>query len=170
MIFATSYFEGSLQAYPTSSHATVDLVRSALGHIRNRSMLLGWIPSEAAWLQTKETRSHYDVFVALIYIAQNIVHVPNVISVRLASGVSSLPAAPAGAAYSLTLFWSTDQPDKVYAHRSLASQRINVREDLGWNEHAKLKLIQFHQYPSEQYHEVELCDDTDVLRQGGSDG
>ena len=27
-----------------------------------------------------------------------------------------------------------------------------------------------HQYLSEQYHEVELCDDSDVLRQGGSDG
>ena len=48
--------------------------------------------------------------------------------------------------------------------------RVNVREDLGWNEHSKLKIIQFHQYPSERCHDVELCDDTDVLRQGGGDG
>ena len=57
----------------------------------------------------------------------------------------------------------------MYAHRSLGCHRLNVREDLGWNEHSKLKLLQFHQYPVNQVHEVELYDDSDVLRQGGSD-
>ncbi len=73
-------------------------------HIRNRSILLGWIQSGVAWLQTKETRAYYGVFVALLYMAQNLVRIPNVITVRLASGVSSLPPAPIGTSYSMTLF------------------------------------------------------------------
>ena len=145
MIFATFFFDGSLQAFPTYSHATIKLVRKALEHIRSRSVLLGWIPHGAGWRQTKETKDYNDVFVALLYIAQNLVRVPNVITVRLASGVKSIPSAPSGASYSLTLFWSVEHPSKVYAHRSLGCHRLNVREDLGWSDHSRLKIIQFHQ-------------------------
>ena len=83
MIFATFFIVGSLQAFPTYPHATIKLVRNALEHIRNRSILLGWIQSGVAWLQTKETRAYYDVFVALLFMAQNLVRVPNVITARL---------------------------------------------------------------------------------------
>ena len=114
MIFATFFFDGSLQAFPTYPHATINMVRNALEHIRNRRILLGWIQSGVAWIQTKETKSYYDVFVA----------------VRLASGAKYLPPAPTGASYALTLVWSIEQPAKVYAHRSIGFHRINVREDL----------------------------------------
>ena len=70
----------------------------------------------------------------------------------------------------MTLFWSVERPSKVYAHRSMGQASINVREDLGWMEHALLKIIQMHQYPTHQVQEVELYDDQDVLRQGGGDG
>ena len=110
MIFATFFLDGSLEAFPTYPHTTVMMVRNALEHIRNRSILLGWIQSGVAWLQTKETRAYYDVFVALLYMAQNLVRVPNVITVRLASGVKALPPAPTGASYALTIFWSIEQP------------------------------------------------------------
>ena len=104
MIFATFFIDGSLDAFPTYPHTTIKMVRNALEHIRNRSILLGWIQSGVAWIQTKETRAYYDVFVALLYMAQNLVRIPNVITTRLASGVSSLPPAPIGTSYSVTLF------------------------------------------------------------------
>ena len=92
MIFATFFFDDSLQAYPTQSHDTVKLVRKALEHVRSRRVLLGGISDVAGWRLTKETKDYNDVFVALLYIAQNLVRVPNVIAVRLASGVKSIPS------------------------------------------------------------------------------
>ena len=70
MIFATFFMDDSLQAFPTYPHATIKLVRKALEHIRNRSVLLGWIQSGVAWLQTRETQAYNDVCVALLYMAQ----------------------------------------------------------------------------------------------------
>ena len=106
----------------------------------------------------------------MLYIAQNIVRVPNILTVRLSSGTKSIPAAPYGAAYSLTPHRSIAKPSKVYAHRYRADHGLNVREDIGWNDHSQLKLIQFHQFPASYAQEVELDHDHEVLRQGGSDG
>ena len=95
---------------------------------------------------------------------------PNVLTIRLASGVKALPAAPSEASYSLTLPWSTDKPSRVYAHRSLACHPLQAKRDLNWNDHSTLKLIQFHQYPLGYVHDAEHYDEGDVLRQGGGDG
>ena len=119
---------------------------------------------------TKETKKYYDVYTAPIYMAQNIVRIPNIITIRPASGTKSVSPAPPGAAYSLTLYWSVDKPSRVFAHRSLGCHQLNVREDLGREDHPQLKILQFHQYPASQMQEVELFDDYDVLRQGGTDG
>ena len=96
MIFATFFFDGSLQAFPTYPHTTIQMARHALEHIRNRSVLLGWIQSGVAWLQTRETKAYNDVVVALLYIAQNLAWVPNVTTGRLASGVKSEPPGHLG--------------------------------------------------------------------------
>ena len=119
---------------------------------------------------TKETRAYWHVFVALLFIAQNIVKLPHVLTARLASGVKSLPTSPFGTVATLTLFWSSDRPSKVYAHRASVLQAINMREDLGWTDHSCLKLVQFHQYHAAQVRDVELFDDHGVLRQSGGDG
>ena len=121
-------------------------------------------------MMTEETKKYYDVYTTLIYMAQNIVRIPNIITIRLASGIKSVPLAPPGTAYSLTLYWSVDKPSRVFAHRSLGCHQLNVREDLGREDHPQLKILQFHQYPTHQMQEVELFDDYDVLRQGGTDG
>ena len=130
-------------------------------------MLLGWIRSGDRWTLTKGTGNFYDVFIALLHIAQNVVRVPHVLTIRLASGVKSLRPAPSDPSYSLTLFWSMDKPSRVFAHRSLSCNQLSARGDLNWNDHSVLKLIQFRQYPFNQVQEVELFDDHDVLRQGG---
>ena len=95
---------------------------------------------------------------------------PNVLTIRLASGVKTIPAAPHGTVSILTLFWSTTRPSKVYAHRSNGSDSLSISRDLGWSNHMDLKIIQFHQYTISQVKEVEIFDDYDVLRQGGGDG
>ena len=107
--------------------------------IRNRSILLGWIMQGDAWIFTRETRQFWDVLIALLFIAQNVVKLSNVLTFRLASGVKSLPPAPSGTIAMLTLFWSTEQISKVYAHKTQGSQSLNVREDLGWTDHTLLK-------------------------------
>ena len=68
---------------------------------------------------------------------------------------------------SLTLYWSIAKPSTVYAHQSQGQQRINVREDLGWNEPDQLKVMQSHQYPVARVHDIELADDSNMVRQGG---
>ena len=83
---------------------------------------------------------------------------------------SPFPAPPTGTVHVLTLYWSVEQPSRVYAHRSNGAQGLNVREDLGPTDHTQLKVIQLHQYPAHQALEAEMYDDHDVLRQGGGDG
>ena len=70
MIFATFFFDGTLQAFPTYPHATIKLVRTAMEHIRNRSVLLGWIQFGVAWRHTRETKAYNNVFVALLHSAE----------------------------------------------------------------------------------------------------
>ena len=131
---------------------------------------MGWIHHHETWTFTKETRAYWDVFIALLFISHNIVRLPHVLTVRLASGVKALPTAPIGTIATLTLFWLSDRPSKVYAHRASGPQAINIRKDLGWTDHPCLKLVQFHQYHVAQVQDVELFDDHDVLRQSGGDG
>ena len=50
MILATPFLDGALQSFPTYPHATIQVVRDATEHIRNRSVLLGWLQSGVAWL------------------------------------------------------------------------------------------------------------------------
>ena len=136
-------------------------------HIRNRSVLLGWIQREHTWILTEETRSYWEVFIALLYVAQNIVRISNVLTVRLASGVKSIPPPPMGTSSSMALYLTTERPSRVYAHRSVGQSGLNVREDLGLTDHTTIKTVQFHQYPTVQVQDVELYDEHDVLRQGG---
>ena len=42
MIFATFYFDDTLQSFPMRSHGSIQLVRRAMEHIETRSVLLGW--------------------------------------------------------------------------------------------------------------------------------
>ena len=133
MIFATFYFDETLQAFPASSNTAIQLVRNAMEAIHTRSVFLGWIRSGDKWILTKETANFYDVFIALLHIAQNVVRVPHVLTIRLSSGIKPLPPAPSSASYSLTLFWSMGKPSRVYAHRSLACNNLSARSDLGWS-------------------------------------
>ena len=75
-----------------------------------------------------------------------------------------------GTVSTLTLFWSTGRPSKVYAHRSSSPHILCLCTDLCWNDHTLLNIVQFHQYPSYQVPAVVVFDDYDVLRQGGGAG
>ena len=133
MIFATfhpdtPYGDDGGGAYGTSAigmyavryqdHPAIQLVRDALDSIHTRSMLLGWVRHYDVWFTTKETRTHWDVLVSLIFIAQNFVKMPHVLTIRLASGVNTIPEAPQGVVSMLTLYYSTGRPHRIYSHIS----------------------------------------------------
>ena len=60
MIFATFYFNVASYVFPAQQHSAIQLIRHTLEHIRNRSVLLGWIRRECTWILTKETRSYWE--------------------------------------------------------------------------------------------------------------
>ena len=89
MIFASFHFDEPTFVYPVQSTVAIKLVRETMEHIRNRSILLGWIVQNDTYILTRETRSYWDTFIALLCIAQNVVKVPNVLTVRIASGAKA---------------------------------------------------------------------------------
>ena len=58
MIFAVFHFDVASYVFPVQQHRSIQLIRHALEHVRNRSVLLGWIRNEHTWILTKETRSY----------------------------------------------------------------------------------------------------------------
>ena len=170
MIFATFQPDAPTHAHRDQEHPVVQLVRDALESIHTRSVFLGWVRNHDVWITTKETRRHWDVLIALLFIAQNLVGIPSVLTIRLASGVKTVQEAPHGTVSILTLYWSTSRPSKVYAHRSSGPRSLSVSRDLGWTNHVDLTIAKFHQYTTTQVQEAEIFDDHDVLRQGGGDG
>ena len=96
--------------------------------------------------------------------------IPHVLTIRLASGVKTIPEAPHGTVSMLTLFWATGRPSRVYSHVSTGPRALSVARDLGWTDHSTLKIVQFHRYTIHQVQEAELFDDNDIIRQGGVDG
>ena len=71
-------------------------------------------------------RTHWVTFVALLYIAQNFAKMPNVLAIRLASGVKTIPEAPRGTINMVALYWSTSRPSK--ASHSLSVVLLPVLE------------------------------------------
>ena len=148
MIFATFEPDVPTHAYRDQDHPAVQLVRHALEAIHTRTVLLGWIRNHDIWITTKETRRYWDLLIALLFIAHNFVKIPNVLTVRLASGIKTIPQAPHGTISMVTLYWSTSRPSKVYSHLSTGPRPLSVSRDLGWTDHSSLKVVQFHRYPT----------------------
>ena len=67
MIFATFHFDTAIYAYPEHEHLATQAVRDALEAIHTWSILLGWIKYHDMWITTKESRSHWNVLVALLF-------------------------------------------------------------------------------------------------------
>ena len=82
MIFFTFHFDCHQSVFPFHQHSSLQLIRNTLEHIRNRSVLVGWIRNGDTWILTSETRKYWDVFIALLYLEQNIIKMPTVLTVR----------------------------------------------------------------------------------------
>ena len=89
MSFATFHLDTASDVFPTQQQTSSQPVRDALAHIRTRSVPLGWIRYHDTWTITKETRSYWDTFIALLFIAQHIARTHNVLTARLAPGIKN---------------------------------------------------------------------------------
>ena len=69
-LFATCHFDTPMQLFPEQEHSTIQILRDALEYIHTLSILSGWIRHHDVWNTMRETRAHWNVFVALFYVAE----------------------------------------------------------------------------------------------------